>query len=129
MAYGKTLQNLSSKRGDKLTNKVFSICTEHPKKNKIRQRGGGQFSKEYKQFCKNRNIEIGYCTPRMPTGNGVVEKLKQTFKTLMIANLEDCFTIHTGLKITPFDTHDGRKPRTELTNIVKNGKTILIGRK
>ena len=35
------------------------------------------------------------------------------------------FTIHTGLKRTPFELHHGRKPRTELTNIVKNGKTYL----
>ena len=36
-----------------------------------------------------------------------------------------CFTIHTGLKRTPFELHHGRKPRTELTNIVKDGKTYL----
>ena len=31
------------------------------------------------------------------------------------------FTIHTGLKRTPFELHQGRKPpRTELTNIVKD---------
>ena len=35
------------------------------------------------------------------------------------------FTIHTGLKITPFELHHGRKPRTELTNIVEDGKTYL----
>ena len=35
------------------------------------------------------------------------------------------FTIHTGLKRTPFGLHHGRKPRAEITNIVKNGKTYL----
>ena len=35
------------------------------------------------------------------------------------------FTIHTGLERTPFELHHGRKPRTELTNIVKNGKKYL----
>ena len=35
------------------------------------------------------------------------------------------FTKHTGFKITPFEVHHGRKPRTELTNIVKDGKTYL----
>ena len=35
------------------------------------------------------------------------------------------FTIHTCLKRTPFELHHGRKPRTELTNIVKDGKTNL----
>ena len=35
------------------------------------------------------------------------------------------FTIHTGLKITPFELHHGRKPRTEVTNIIRDGKTVL----
>ena len=38
------------------------------------------------------------------------------------------FTIHTiltGLKVTPFELHHGRKPRTELTNFVKDGNTYL----
>ena len=35
------------------------------------------------------------------------------------------FTIHTRLKRTPFELHHGRKPRTELTNIVKDRKTYL----
>ena len=32
-------------------------------------------------------------------------------------------TVHTGLEKTPFELHHGRKLRTELTNIVKDGKT------
>ena len=35
------------------------------------------------------------------------------------------FAIHTGLKRKPFELHHGRNPRTELTNIVKDGKTYL----
>ena len=35
------------------------------------------------------------------------------------------FTIHTGLKTTPFELHHGRKPRTELTNIIKDGRSFL----
>ena len=35
------------------------------------------------------------------------------------------FPIHTGLKRTPFELHHGRKPRTELTNVVKDGKTYF----
>ena len=34
-------------------------------------------------------------------------------------------TIHTGQKITPFELHHGRKPRTELTNLVKTEKSFL----
>ena len=76
----------------------------------------------------------------MHTGNGAVERAIQTLKNLLIANLEDGigitesvnralrvmrFTILAGLKITPFELHHGSKPRTELTNIVKDGKTYL----
>ena len=32
------------------------------------------------------------------------------------------FTKHTGLRRTPFELHHGRKPRTELTNTVEDGK-------
>ena len=101
---------------------------------KIRSDKGGAFIlKEYQQFCKSRNIEIEYCTPQMHTGNEVVERAIQTIKNLIIANMEDglCltesvnralrvmrFTIHTGLKRTPFELHHGRKPRNELTNIL-----------
>ena len=108
---------------------------------KIKSDKGGAFiSKEYREFCKNRNIEIEYCTPRLQTGNGVVERAIQTLKNLMLTNLEEGtdltesvnralrvlrFTIHTGLKRTPFELHHGRKPRTEPTNTVKDGKTYL----
>ena len=108
---------------------------------KIKSDKGGAFvSKEYRKFCKNRNIEIEYCTPRIHTGNGTVERAIQTLKNLLIANMEDNtsltksvnralhvmrFTIHTGLKLTPFELHHGRKPRTELTNIVRDGKSYL----
>ena len=40
------------------------------------------------------------------------------------------FTIHTGLKRTPLELDHGSKSRTELTNIVKDGKTThRIGQK
>ena len=76
----------------------------------------------------------------MHTGNGTVERAIQTMKNLVLANMEDGnnltesvnralkvmrFTIHTGLKKTPFELHHGRKPRTELTNIKKDGKQFL----
>ena len=76
----------------------------------------------------------------MHTGNGTVERAIQTIKNLIIANMEDKisltesvnrtlhvmgFKIHTGLKLTLFELHHGRKPRTELTNIVKDGKSYL----
>ena len=85
--------------------------------NKIGQ-SGSIFLKEYKQFCKNRNIETEYYTTRMRIENGVVERSIQTIKSLIVANPKDGqnltesvnravrvmgFTIHTGLKITMFE--------------------------
>ena len=104
-------------------------------------KGGGFISKEYKKICKSRNIEIKYRTPRLLTDNGAVERAKQTLKNRMLTNLEEGivltesinralramrFTIHTGLKRTPFELHHGRKPRTELTNIVEDEKTSYL---
>ena len=88
-------------------------------------KGGAFIAKEYKKFCKSKNIKIEYSTPRLQTGTGTVERAIQTLKNLIIANIEDnlclteCvnralhvmrFTIHTGQKITPFELHHGRKP-------------------
>ena len=76
----------------------------------------------------------------MHIGNGAVERAIQTMKNLVLANMEDGnnltgrvnralkvmrFTIQTGLKKTPFELHHGRKTRTELTNIKKDGKSFV----
>ena len=110
-----------------------------PEKIKL-DKGGAFISKDYTEFCKSKNIEIEYCTPRRHTGTGAVERAIKTMKNVILANLEDnlrlteCenralkvirFRIHTGLKLTPFELHHGRKPRTQLTNLVKDGKSFL----
>ena len=108
---------------------------------KIKSDKGGPFiSKDYTEFCMSKNIEIENCTPKIHTGTGAVERAIQTMKNLILANLEDnlclteCvnralkvmrFTLHTGLNLTPFELHYGRKPRPELTNLVKDGKSFL----
>ena len=110
---------------------------------KIKSDKGGAFifiSTEYKAFGKSRNIEKQTCPQRMHTGNGTVERAIQIMKNLILANMQDGnnltenvnkalrvmrFTIHTGLKKMPFELHHGRKPRTELTNIIKNAKSFL----
>ena len=38
------------------------------------------------------------------------------------------FTIHTGLKMIPFELYHGRKPRTKLTNITRNNMSYLSDR-
>ena len=103
---------------------------------KIKSHKWGAFIfKVYRKFCKSRNIEIEYCTPRIHTGNGAAERSIQTLKKLIKANSKDGinlpesvnpvlrvmrFTIQTGLKITPLELHHGRNPKTELSIIVKD---------
>ena len=54
----------------------------------------------------------------MEDGNNLTESLNRALRVRL-------FTIHTGLKKTPFELHHDRKPRTELTNITKDGKSFL----
>ena len=97
-------------------------------------------SREYKLFCENRNFEIEYSPPILHAGTGAVERPKETLKNLSITNPEDKiglsgsmnqvlrvirFTIHTGPKMSPFELHHGRKPRTELTNLIERNKSYL----
>ena len=35
------------------------------------------------------------------------------------------YTIHTGLKMTPIEFNHGGNPRTELKNVIKDGKPFL----
>ena len=51
----------------------------------------------------------------MEDGNNLTESVNRALRVMR-------FTIHMGLKKTPFELHQGRKPRTELTNIMKDGK-------
>ena len=133
-------ENLQISGNQRSTNFLMSNFNLYGIPEKIESYKGGAFvSKEYRELCKNRNIEIEYCTPRIHTGNGTVERAIQTLKNLITTNMEDGisltesvnralrvmrFTIHTGLKLTPFDLHH-REPRTELTNIVEDGKSYL----
>ena len=64
-----------------------------PEKIKLDE-GGAFISKEYIEFCKSKNIEIEYCTPRLHTGTGAVERAIQTIKNFILAILEEnsCLT-------------------------------------
>ena len=94
-------------------------------------------------FCKNWNFETEYGPLRLHSGTGVVERAKQTLKNKIIPNLEEKmvstvslnralrvlpFTIRTGLEVSPFELHHGRKPTTELTNIIGGRKSYLSDR-
>ena len=54
----------------------------------------------------------------MEDGNNLTESVNRALKVMR-------FTIHTGLRKTSFELHHGRIPRTELTNIKKDGKSLL----
>ena len=54
----------------------------------------------------------------MEDGNNLTESVNRALRVMR-------FRIHTGLKKTPFELHHGRKPRTELTSIIKDGKSFL----
>ena len=77
---------------------------------KIKSDKGGAFiSKGYIEFCKSKNFEIEYCTPKIHTGTGAVERAIQTIKNLILANLEDnlCLTEYVirALKVMRFTIH------------------------
>ena len=109
-----------------VTNLLSSNLNLYGIPNKIKSDKRGAFVfKEYREFRKNQNIEFENCRLRVHTSNGTVERATQTSKNLIIANLEDGIsliksvnralhvmrlTIHTGLKLTPFELHHDRKP-------------------
>ena len=76
--------------------------------NAHRKRSGKKIDTNIEKFDKNE--------PR--NGQNLTESLNRALLVMR-------FTIHTGLKTTPFEFHHGRKWRTELLNILKNGKTVL----
>ena len=55
----------------------------------------------------------------MEDGNNLTGSVKRSLRVMR-------FIIHTELKKTPLELHHRRKSRTELTNIVKDGKTYLL---
>ena len=80
------------------------------------------------------------CTPNLHTGTGLVERTIRTIKSLTRANLEDGTNFeesvsmafktikripHNTLKMTPFQLHYGRKPRTPITNLIGQPACLL----
>ena len=97
-------------------------------------------SREFKTFCEKYKIRIITGLPYMHTATGLVERNIQTLEGLLLANLQDGngleeslnralwvmrFTVHTNRKMTPFEMHFGRKPRTVLTNTLDTRQTLL----
>ena len=113
---------------------LTKYCTDNGTLKTIRTDNGSCFkSQEFKNYCKGENIKRIRSTPNLHTGTGLVERTIRTIKSLTRANLEDGLTfeesvaraiktirqtMHNTLKMTPFQLHYGRKPRTPITNLI-----------
>ena len=107
----------------------------------IRTDNGSCFkSNEFKQFCDGQNIKRIRCTPNLHTGTGLVERAIRTIKSFTRANMADGLTFedsvqlaiktirqtpHSRLKMTPFQMHLARRPRTALTNLIDKPECLL----
>ena len=98
-------------------------------------------SDEFKSFCSRERIKRVRSTPNLHTGTGLVERTIRTIKDLIRTNTQDglCFneslneaiktmrmTPNTKLKITPFELHMGRTPRTIITNTLNQENCLLL---
>ena len=120
---------------------LMKYCADNGTPQTIRTDNGSCFkSKEFKEYCNGENITRIRCTPNLHTGTGLVERTIRTIKSLTRANLEDDLTFeesvnkaiktirqtqHSTLKMTPFQLHYGRKPRTPLTNLIGQPNCLL----
>ena len=120
---------------------LIKYCADNGTPQIIRTDNGSCFkSKEFKDYCNGENITRIRCTPNLHTGTGLVERKIRTIKSLTRANLEDNLTFeesvnkaiktirqtqHSTLKMTPFQLHYGRKPRTPITNLIDQPNCLL----
>ena len=87
----------------------------------------------FRDFCKKHYIKLIYGTPYMHTPTGLVERGVRTLKEILLTNLKagerfgkaldmslDVMrkTPHTRLKKSAFELHYGRKPNTEISNLL-----------
>ena len=120
---------------------LIKYCTDNGTPQTIRTDNGSCFkSKNFKDYCKGENITRTRCTPNLHTGTGLVERTIRTIKSLTRANLEDNLTFeesvneaiktirqtqHSTRKMTLFQLHYGRKPRTPITNLIGQPNCLL----
>ena len=94
-------------------------------------------AKEFEIFCKNKNIKLILAPAGDHRGTGMVERLIQTIKCrLAVLDIDPMWSSETlsariasiienirlipnkTTKFTPFEAHFGRKPNTELSNML-----------
>ena len=113
-------------------------CQQHGIPRSIRCDQAQAFkAKEFEIFCKNKNIKPILAPAGDHRGTGMVERLIQTIKRRLavldidpnwsketlssrLANIIENIRLipNKTTKTTPFEAHFGRKPNTELSNIV-----------
>ena len=105
----------------------------------IRTDKGTAFTgRTFRNYCKEKYINLIYGTPYIHTPTGLVERGVRTLKESLLTNIKagENFsnaldlalnvmrnTPHTRVKKTAFELHYGRKPNTEITNLL-NGNYI-----
>ena len=131
-------KNTDTRTVPKFSTKYF---TDNGTPRIIRTDNGSCFkSNEFKQFCDGNNIERMRCTPNLHTGTGLVERTIRTIKSFTRANMVDGLTFEDNgqlairtirqtpdsrLKMTPFQMHLGRRPRTALSNLIGKPECLL----
>ena len=113
-------------------------CKQHGIPQSIRCDQAKAFkAKEFEIFCKNKNIKLILAPAGDHRGTGMVERLIQTIKRrLSVLDIDPDWSNETlssrlaniiensrlipnrTTKTTPFEAHFGRKPNTELSNIL-----------
>ena len=88
----------------------------------------------FRKYCKSHYIKLIHGTPYIHTQTGLVERGVRTLKENLLTNIKagerfekaldislDVMrkTPHTRLKKSAFELHYGRKPNTEISNILK----------
>ena len=133
--HAKTFHNFDT---DTAIDYLERYCKQHGIPRSIRcDQAQGFKAKEFEIICKNKNIKLILAPAGDHRGRGMVERLIQTIKRRLavldidpdwsnktlssrLANIiENIRLIHNKTtKTTPFEAHYGRKPNTELSNIV-----------
>ena len=128
-----TAQNCKNTDSRTTLKVLTKYCSDNGTPRSIRTDNCSCFnSNEFKEFCNREKIKRIRCTPNLHTGTGQVERTIRTIKSLTRANMADGLifeesvilaikpnrqTPHSKLKMTPFQMHFGRKPRTAITNL------------
>ena len=124
---------------------LTKYCTDNGTPRTIRTDNCSCFKRQdSKDYCSGEKINRIRCTPNLHTGTGLVERTIPTIKSLTISNLGDGLTFeesvqmsiktirqtpHNTLKMTPFQLHNGRKPRRPIVNLIGQPACLLSDRK